>query len=802
MDEWKQDLRFAIRWGLRNPGFIIVAIITLALAIGANTAIFSVVNRLLLRPPPYPQSERLVRVWPGSLAQKGVFLALREQSQSLESIGAYTANTGFNMVAGGEAKYITGSAVSTDLLSVLRASAIRGRAFQPGEDEAGKDQLVMLSHRLWMREFGGSSDVIGRRILIDGREREVVGIMQPDFQFPSAETELWVPVQFNRSNPPSLWSVTTLNMIGRLRQGVTVQQADAELRSLVPQILTMFPWQMPDDWGSDARVLSLQEDTVGNYRSRLLAMLAAVLLVLLIACINVANLYLARATARQREIAIRSAMGASRGRIVRQLLTESVLIALVAGALGVFLAFQGLPILLSLFPAETPYIAQVSINWQVLAFTAGVAILTGIVFGLVPALQASKTDIHQTLKEEGRSSGMGRGRRKLASVLVVGEITVAMVLIITAGLLIKSLWRISQVDPGFRSEQILTARISQIESRCAKPPQCVAFYDGVLEKVRTLPGVEDAAIINDLPLGGKSTTIPMSIEGYVVNPGDAPPEGQLFVVTPGYIEMMGIPIMNGRGFADADRANPAGVAIVNQSLAQHFWPDQNPIGKQIKPFFPKQWWTVVGVVADVELQGITKDPGFQLYVPYGQFGTRGAMNLAVRTTGDPAMVAQNLRSVVASVDQNVPVSNIKGMEEVVSSSMSAPRSTMWLFITFALLALVLGVVGLYSLISYSVSWRTQEIGIRMALGAQPHDIAMLVLRQGFFLTMIGIGVGLVAAFAVTRILGSLLYQVSPTDPVTFVGVALLLVAVGLLASYMPSRRASQVDPTVAMRSEA
>lgn len=797
-----QDIRLALRRLLRHPGFTIVALLTLALGTGANTTIFSLVNGILLRPLPYRAPEQLVRILPENLYQKGVFLALRERTKSLD-IAAFTTKSGFNLTGSGEPERIDGSFVSAELFPVLGVNALHGRVFQTGEDEAGRDQVVVLSHALWQQRFSGDPAIVGRTIILDGQNKEVVGVMRPDFNFPSNETRLWLPVRFDRGNWPDMWTLTPLRMLGRLRSGNSPERASAELRQLLPQVRAMIPWPLSDDWGENGKVVSLEKLLVGDYKVRLWILMSAVGLVLLIACVNIANLLLARATVRQKEFALYTALGASRWRIMRPLLVESLLLAIAGGVLGLLLAMVSLSLLIAALPADTPRLMAVAFDWRILGFTAAITVITGLVLGIVPALRASSPHVQPLLKQGGQTSSVNTGFRSLSSILVMTELTLAVVLVISAVLLVKSFWRLSQVDPGFRAEHLLTFRVNSLESRCAEPAPCLSFYDDLLTRLRALPGVENSAAINDLPLGDSSTVIPLSIEGFPADKNSPPPEAQMYRITSSYPATMKIPILRGRGFTDADRSAGAGtgVVLVSQSFAKRFWPGEEALGKHIKPVFPKHWWTVVGVVDDMKNLGLAEGAGLQFYIPYGMFGTPAAMNVVVRTQDDPASLMNSVRKAVAEVDPNVPVSSVRTFEQVVSASVATPRFTMWLLVTFALLALILGAVGVYGVITYYVSRRKHELGVRMALGAQQNDILRMIIWQSLALTLAGIALGSAAAFGVTRVLRNLLYQVSPVDPLAFIVVTVLLAGVTLVASYFPARRATRIDPLLALRSD-
>ncbi len=813
METLVQDLRYGIRMLMKNPGFTAVAVITLALGIGANTAIFSLVNGILLNPLPYSEPERLVSAWEAA-APPGVLEALRRQGHTMD-LAAYTAVSGFNL-AGETPLRLDGSTVSANLFSLLGVRPELGRVFRPGEDHPGQDQMVILSHSFWQSRFGGSPGVIGRSIQIDGVNREIVGVMPSSFQLPSDATELWVPMHLDPSSIGPYWGLWSYQLIGRLRPGVSIAQAEAEVELLRPQILKLFPWRMPDDWGQGKHVAPWQQHMVGDLHSKLLLLLGAVGLILLIACANVANLMLARAGARQREVAVRAALGAGRSRIVRQLLTESLLLGLGGGALGVIFAIGGLGALKLLLPQDTPRLAAVGIDARVLGFTALLAVLTGLVFGLAPALRASKLDLEQSLKGDTARTGMGVGRRRLSSSLVVGEMALAMMLVVGAGLLIRTLLRLAQINTGLEGSHVLTARVTPNGNWCQGEnfQRCQEFYRQVLDRLRALLAVQDAAAVNSIPLGGRVYPSPLAIEDHPLPPGYDPFQAWQFTITPGYFHTMGIPLLKGRTFTDADYGKRPGldqlgspVVLVSAAMARHFWPGQDPIGKRVRISWQKPWRTVVGVVGDVReyilapkwAEGTIGD----IYYPYyaGVESSPHDMTLVVRTRGLPVQVAQDIQAVVASVNRDVPLSEVQTMDGVLSASISTPRSTMWLFTGFALLALVLGAIGIYGVLSFSVAGRTHEIGIRVALGAQRGHVLKMVVGQGFKLTLMGLAVGIAGALALTRFLSSLLYGVKSTDPATFVAVSVVLTAVALAASYIPARRATKVDPIVALRYE-
>lgn len=807
MRTFLEDLRYALRMLGNNPGFTAVAVLTVALGIGANTAIFSVVSGVLLRPLPYPDPNRLVTVT-GSYP-RGAFAAMREQARTME-LAVYAEDYEFNLTGLGDPLRLTGASVSAELFSILGARPELGRTLRAGEDMAGQDSCVMLSHSLWQQKFAGDPQIIGRWITLEGAGYQVIAVMPPDFRFPSPETQIWIPLHIDSRQPEEYWGGDYMPMIGRLRPGVTMAQAAAEARSLQPQLRALFPWPMPPTWNAEVTVVTLQKGMVSEERARMLVLLGAVALVLLIACANVANLMLSRAATRAREFAIRSVLGAGRQRMIRQLLTESSLIAFIGGALGLILAVNGLSVLKSALPADLPRLSDIGIDWRVLCFTAALALLTGIVFGLAPSLHFSRTNFSESLKSGARGSTVS-GIRRLRSALVTSEVALAVLLVIAAGLLIRSLWTLSHVNPGFRPEYILTARINPNESFCAEPQRCANFYHELLDRVRALPGVNGAALVSTLPLGGRVTKLSAEVENHTPSSSEPLPLFWENVVSPDYFHLMNIDLLSGRTFTDADASATPPVTLVTAATARRYWPGENPIGRHIKPAHEDHWYTVVGVVSDVrgfDLQrNVPEWMDGAVYVPYGSYAQgEGAhppvqMTLTIRTSTDQSQTANLLRSTVGSLNPEVPVTEVRSMGSFLSDAVSTPRSTTALFVAFAALALTLGVTGIYGVLSYFVAQRTREIGIRVALGAQRSNLLGLVLIEGAKMSGLGIVIGIIAALALTRLMRSLLYGVGTSDPLTFLGVALVIAAVTLLACYVPARRAMRVDPMVALRYE-
>ena len=803
-----QDLRFGARMMGKSPGFTVIAVLTLALGIGANTAIFSLVNGIVLRPLPYSQPQHLVSITDSY--PEGALVALRANLKTVDVAG-YMDWTELNLTGRGEPIRLYAASVSSELFATLGARAEAGRIFESGEDQPGHDNVVILSDALWQSEFANDSNIIGRSVTLEGINRRIVGVMPPDFRFPSAKTQLWIPIDLDPRNVGAYWGGGFMPVIGRLHDGATIEQAQAEVRATLPRIRGMFPWKMPDLLWADSSVIPLQESIVGDTRATLLILLGAIGLVLLIACANVANLLLSRAATRQREMAVRAALGAGRRRICRQLLTESVSLAICGGGMGLLLAVNGVAWLKLLLPADTPRLAAVSIDWRVLTFTAAAALLTGLIFGFAPALHASRTDLSESLKNGGRLSTAPRSHR-LRRILAVAEIAAAVVLVIGAGLMVKSLWKLSHVNPGFSPGSIVTARITPNESFCKPVARCENFYEELIARIRALPGTEDAALVNALPLDGRFSGFAADAEDHPRNPSD--PAFVLWesVITPDYLRVMGIPLLRGRAFTLADSAPGApAVALVTAATAKKFWPNQDAIGKHVKRSWTNDWITVVGVVGDVYEHSLaSKLPSYldgAVYDPYGNnIGSGGGsfpieMSLVMRASAAHANSMELLQRTVASLNPEVPVSEVQTLPAVVAESLNAPRSIMSLFTIFAALALALGTVGVYGVVSYSLAQRTSEIGVRMALGAQRRDILRLVMADGTRLALVGVAIGIAGAFAATRAMSSLLYSVSATDPLTFIVVAVLLAAVTLAACYIPARRAMRVDPMVALRYE-
>ncbi|HZG54139.1 MAG TPA: ABC transporter permease [Pyrinomonadaceae bacterium] len=807
-----QDLRYGLRTLWKSPGFTYIAVLALALGIGANTAIFSVVNTVLLRPLPYNAPDRLVWLWetsprndiPKEVASYPNFDDWRQQNQNFESVAGFTGTTASLTGTDGEPERLPGAAVLGDFFTVLGVEPMLGRKFLPEENEEGKHRVVILSHGLWQRQFGSDAQIVGRQIGLNNAQYTVVGVMPPNFQHPNPEArrrvELWLAMPVNESMRNGRRS-DFLSVIARLKGGVSVEQASAEMTTIAARLEQQYP-ETNSGWG--VIVQPLHQRFTGDVRPALLMLLGAVGFLLLIACANVANLLLARSSTRLKEIAIRTALGAGRGRIVRQLLTESIVLSLLGGALGLLVAFWGIDALLAISPGNIPRLESVGIDRQVLLFTLGISLVTGIVFGLAPALTVSNPNLNEMLKESGRSSSEGVRGRRLRNALAVAEIALSLVLLVGAGLLIKSFLRLQDVKPGFNPENLLAAELVLPTSKYAENQQVVNFYDQLLQQLAQQPGVQGVAATSALPLGGGGDVLAFSVEGRALGSTERVPDAESRIISPDYFRTLQIPLRSGRLLDQRDNQQAPRAVLVSETLARKFFPGEDPVGKRITFGNPQaadvQWLNVVGVVGDVRQSGLDEEPYAQVYRSYLQ-APRRALTVIVRTAGAPLNMLDPLRGQIRALDRQQPLYNARTVEQVINDSIARPRFNMLLITILAVVAMILATVGIYGVVSYMVTQRTHEIGIRMALGARPLDVFRMVLRQGLLLAVLGVGSGLVAAFALTRLLSSLLYDVRSTDIVTFAGVSALLTAVVLLACYIPARRATKVDPMVALRYE-
>ncbi|MDX2044007.1 MAG: ABC transporter permease [Acidobacteriota bacterium] len=801
-DEMMQDLRLGLRMLRTQPGFTVVAVLALALGIGATTLIFSVVNAVLLRPLPLSEAERVVRIGEAhngseiTTAQFSYanFLDLGEQTETLESIAA--SRFWFaTLTDNGEPEQVAGTMVSANYFATLGATPLRGRTFTKEEDQPNAASVVLLSHALWQSRFGSDETIIGKTIQVSGNSTTVVGVMPPGFAFPG-QSKLWVPLRATGSLRNNRRS-HLLQVVGRLRPNATQAQAEAELEVMAARIEQQAPGVDPN---LKINAVNLQANLVAPLRPALLVLLGAVGFLLLIACANVANLLLARAASREKEMAIRAALGAGRWRLARQLLIESVLLAGLGGVVGMLFAVWGTKLIAPLDPASFPRINEVAVDASVLGFALLVSLLTGILFGLAPVWQLPKQGLHATLKEGGRgSTGTARGRLRQA--LVVSEIALTLVLLIGAGLLINSFVKLMQVNRGFDSTNVLTVNVTLPFAKYDDDARSIAFVRQMLERVSAIPGVAAASTTTALPFSGGAATS-FVIEGRPSVNGEKEPIADIRSVAANYFRTLAIPLRAGRVFTERDNETAPRVMIINEEMARRYWPNESPIGRRVTM---KDWGDpltgeVVGVVGDVKSDGLDADLRPMIYWPFAQF-PNNFNNLVVRTAGDPLSVANAVKTAVWSVDAAQPLASLRTMEDVIANSIAPRRFNLLLLGSFAALALLLASVGIYGVMAYTVSQRTHEIGIRMALGASRRSVLRLILRQGLRLTGIGIALGLLAAMLLTRLLQSLLYGVSVTDPLTFAGVAFLLAAVSLLACWIPARRATKVDPLMALRHE-
>ena len=810
-----QDVRYAARVLWKSPGFTVVALIAIALGVGANTAIFSVVNAVLLKPLSYKDPSQLVLIqhnYPkldlkASVSAAG-YAYYRDNVKSFSDVAAISGFS-VNLTGEGEPERLAGMQVTANLFPALGAQAAQGRTFAAEENEVGHEKVVVLSDGFWRRRFGGVP-VVGKNIMLNGEPYAVVGVMPASFQlgreFGGQQPDLWAPITFTpRQLDPTVGLTNEyLTVYARMRPGVSVAQAQAEMDAVAADLRRQY---MPDnDAGTWGLLLTpLDEFVVGRIRTALWVLLGAVVFVLLIACANVANLMLARAAVRQREIAVRTALGASRWRVMRQLLTESVLLSLVGGGAGLLLAMWGVDLLLKLNENRLPRAAEIGLDSRVMLFTLGVSLLTGVVFGLAPAFQTWGVNLHDTLKEGGRSGKTGV-RRGVRNALVIAEMSFAVVLLVGAGLLIRSFVELQQVDPGFGPRGVLAMQLSLPANKYPDRAARAGFVRRMLEQVRALPGVKSAATTTTLPMSGWNQSGSFTIEGRQNAPGENSPHGSRWMPSEDYFQTMSIPLVRGRYFDARDTEAEGAVVIIDEALARKYWPGEDPLGKRVSFESVNQqprWREVVGVVGHVRNEGLEGESRAQYYVPYGSGSSTGGTNLfvAVRTDGDPSSLAPSVRGAIASVDRDLPVFRVMTMEKMVADSLTQRRFSMFLLGVFAALALALAVVGLYGVMSYGVAQRTHEIGLRMALGAQGRDVLRMVVGQGMALTAAGLGLGLLGALALTRLMSSLLYGVTAADPLTYGGIALLLGAVALLAAYLPARRATKVDPMEALRYE-
>jgi putative ABC transport system permease protein len=800
-----QDLRYGVRMLLKHPGFTLIAVCTLALGIGANTAIFSVVNAVLIRPLPFAEPERLVWLWgstPNGQRRAAVspldFTDYRAQNQSFEQLAAAIGvPVSFILTGSGEAERLRAGVVTGNYFQALGVQAALGRTFQLENEQAGRERVVVLSHSLWQQRFGGDPTIVGRQLTLDNKSFEIVGVMPAGFRLPE-HAEVWTPLSFDLVPEMRQRKAHFLRPIGKLKAGVTLAQAQADIDRIAGQLAAEFP---DSNKGWSMFLVPLRERLTGNIRPTLLLLLSAVGFVLLIACANVANLLLVRAAARQKEITIRLALGAGRWRILRQMLTEGVLLALVGALLGVLLAAWGIDLLMLFSAGNLPSTAQVKIDGFVLAFTLGLSLLTGVLFGLVPALHSLKFNLNEALKEGGRSAGDSAGRSRVRSLLVVLESAVAVILLVGAGLLLRSFVLLQNVNPGFDAQNVLTARLDLSREKYSTPEKASLFFSQLERRLAALPGVEAVGMVSELPLSGQPNDAPFRVEGRPTAKPEDLYDADARTVNQHYLQAMRIPLLGGRGFTEQEVQQSAPVAIVSAALVREVFPTETPLGKRIVLDYSNQAFEIIGIVGDIHHRSLEQAPFPAVYFPSYE---RSFVNLTLRTATEPLSLAVAVRQQVQALDPDQPVANLKAMTQWQAESIADSRYRTILLGLFATVALLLAAIGLYGVMSYAVTQRTNEIGIRMALGAAPRDVLKLILRQGLTLTIIGVFLGLAGALVLTKVLGSLttmLYGVSAADPLTFSAIPLLLFLVAFLACYLPARRATRLDPLLALRCE-
>lgn len=815
METLLKDLRYGFRGLLRRPGFTGIAVLTLALGIGANTAIFSVVNAVLLRPLPFKDPDRVVMLWGflPRLAQShdrlpsssGNFTSLQKDNHVFENLAAFR-NWSWQSTGAGEPEQLQGVRVSADFFSAVGATPMLGHAFTSEQDTAGAAPVAIISHGLWQRQFGSDPNVVGKSITLTGENVMVIGVMPAGFQFPGGanmipglqfalQNDVWMPLALTEKQKTDN-STLNLAVIGRLKPGVSLGQAELETRTIEKS-------QPLATIGYTINLVSLHKQMAGGIQQILLVLLATVAFVLLIACANVANLMLARGAARQKEFAVRAALGAGRLQLIRQLLTESLLLSLVGGVIGFLVALWGNTLLISLIPKNVPRVHEIGIDTRILAFTLLVSFVTGILFGLVPAWQVSKLDLNESLKDGNRGTTSGGRQQRVRSLLVVSEVALAIVLLIGATLLTKSFSRLLNTNPGFDPANVLTMDVvlpTQPPSRYANDAEQISFFQQAIDHVKTLPGVEEAGAILSLPLTGAADSTNLIIEGRPAPARGQGPEADYTTVTSSFFQTLRIPLVRGRQFNAQDTKDAPGVIVINEALARKYFPNEDPIGKRFTVGFEKKPREIVGIVGSIKQAALNAEVRPAMYLPHPQ-AAPGAMTLVVRTAGDPRTIAPAVREQVRALDKDVPVARVGTMEEVLAVSVAPQKFSMLLVGLFAIVALVLAVVGIYGVMAYSVTQRFHEMGVRIALGASSNDVLKLILKNGMTLTAAGVALGLGGAFALTRFMSALLFGVTATDVTTFAGVSLALLFVACVACYVPARRATKVDPLVALRCE-
>jgi predicted permease len=815
-----QQIRYVVRKLLRSPGFTTISVLTLAVGIGANTAIFSVVNGVLLRPLPYTDADELVGLWhsapgigfPEFNQSETSYTVYKELNRTFVGIGLVDGRT-FNLTDGGDPIRVRSASATSSLFRVLGAGPVRGRGFNEQDDQLGGPLVVILSDELWKGRFGSNPNILGRTIDLDGRSYEVVGVMPPGFAYPEEDTQLWIP---HRIDPADLGEVSfSYDAIGRLNPGVTLQEANADLNRMLVQLPELYPGQLTAGLMKNAQMAAhanpMHEDVVGDIDRVLWILLGTVGFILLIACANVANLFLVRAESRQKEVAVRTALGASRGDLIKYFLTESTMLAVVGGVVGLGFAYAGIRGLIALSPENLPRLGEVGLHGTVLAFTAGISVFAGLLFGAAPTLRYTSPNLVTSLKEGGRGGSSGRETHRARDLLVVSQVALALVLLVGSGLMARSFWALRNVDPGFDSESVLTLRLSLPPAEYPDAQGAAAFYQQLLEDIRALPAVQAAGANANLPMTDGQNNSGVVLEDFPLQQDEMPPIIRVNFTATGYFEAMGIPLREGRTFQRRDHEEVSGAVVVSAGFAERFWPGESALGKRIAPGLgddgDTRWYTIVGVVGDVRDDGMADEPAEMIYYPTVLFPEADdgfvarTMSIAIRAGVEPTSLVGSIRQAVWSLNPRLPLANVRTMGDIVSGSMARTAFTMLLLGIAAGVALLLGTVGSYGVIAYVVSQRTREIGVRMALGARQGDVSRMVVRQGVAISAVGVAIGLIGAFALTRLMAALLYGVSATDPMTFAAVSVLLFAVTVLASYVPARRAAGVNPVEALHYE-
>jgi putative ABC transport system permease protein len=801
METLIKDLRYAVRSFLKRPGFLVIAIATLALGIGATTAMFTVVNSMLLRPLQFPEPDRIV-LFLGINPRQGInesnmsmpdILDWQKQSSSFEQIAGFVSG-GVFLTIGDETERVRGTGVSEEFFPLFKTNPISGRTLQPADMPDGAEPVMVISYALWQRRFGGAASVVNSKVTLNGKPATVVGIMPPGFAYPS-DTETWVAQTLNEPNERR--DNRYVSVVTRLKPGVSLSQAQAEMDTISQRLAQNYA---ETNTGWSVRLVELRESLVGDFKTALLILLGAVAFVLLIACANVANLLLARAIYRQKEIALRTALGASRMRIVRQLLTESMLLSIVSGIVGFTLSFGLTRLLIAITPPNTPRLSEIGVDLRVFGLTLAIAVFAGLLFGLFPALQTSRPNLNDTLKDSGQRGSQTGGHNRAGSLFIVSEIALSFILLAGAGLLIKSFLHLREINPGFNPDNVLVMRLTLPPGKYKQGEPRAQVYKQLVDQVKSTPGVKSAGVVLSLPLGGDTFGVGRGLipEGRPMTPEEQT-NSMYYTVTPDYFQTLQIPLQTGRTFTDQDTLETTKVVIINETLARRLWPNESPIGRRFQIWrdekFPRE---VVGVVGDTK-ESLDKESPNQMYVPYAQDPTWGSLSLVVRTNGEPTALAGSVRDAIRTVDKAVPNYNLKTMNDVVSNSAAPRRVPMLLLSSFAGVAMLLAMLGIYGVTSYYVTQRTHEIGVRMALGAQVVDVLRLVLSRAMVLAGVGIVIGAAGALAVTRYLRSMLFEVKPIDVVTFIAVAIVLALVVLVACLVPARRATKIDPLEALK---